>query len=189
MLAATQSQLYYRTDTHWNQNGAQLAAKEITKVIAALNLSMEKTPFKTTQNPEAQPRSGDLLRLMGLENMAPAFRPKPDLEAVATTQLLDSPAPAASLFGDIAIPVVLTGTSYSLRGNFHGYLQEALNSKVLNTAKDGGGFLQGMTGYLNDDSFKSSKPQVLVWELPERMLQNPITDEAQWFTKIQPLLQ
>jgi alginate O-acetyltransferase complex protein AlgJ len=54
---------------------------------------------------------------------------------------------------------------------------------VLNTAKDGGGFLQAITAYLKDDSFKTSKPKVLIWEIPERMLQSPISDEKGWLDR------
>jgi alginate O-acetyltransferase complex protein AlgJ len=54
----------------------------------------------------------------------------------------------------------------------------------LNTAKDGGGFLQSITAYLNDESYKTSKPKVLVWEIPERMLKAPLTDESNFLPSI-----
>jgi alginate O-acetyltransferase complex protein AlgJ len=126
---------------------------------------------------------------MGLEFVPNVLRPKPDQEIVETTVETASakePAKAAGLFEDAGVPVVLAGTSYSLRANFHGRLQEFLSAKVLNTAKDGGGFLQAMTAYLKDDSFRSSKPQVLVWEIPERMLQSPLKDEKGWLDKALP---
>jgi alginate O-acetyltransferase complex protein AlgJ len=82
------------------------------------------------------------------------------------------------------VPVVLTGTSYSLRANFHGFLQQELAAKVLNTAKDGGGFLQAATEYLKDESFRSSKPKVLIWELPERFLGMKLDDEAKWLQTV-----
>jgi alginate O-acetyltransferase complex protein AlgJ len=71
-----------------------------------------------------------------------------------------------------------------MRGNFHGHLQQALSAKVLNMAKDGGGFLQAMTDYLKDDAFKQSKPKLIVWELPERMLRLPLDGEKDWLARV-----
>lgn len=130
-----------------------------------------------------QERPGDLIRLMGLEQVPNALRPKPDQEAPDLTIEKGAGKAQQGLFGDSAVPVVLTGTSYSMRGNFQGYLQEFLAAKVLNTAKDGGGFLQAITAYLKDDAFKAAKPKVLIWEVPERMLRSPLEDEATWVAK------
>jgi alginate O-acetyltransferase complex protein AlgJ len=187
---AKQKEIYYRTDTHWNQIGAAIAAKEIASVVQSLKIDLPRTAFTTRPEGTPQERSGDLLRLMGLEFVPNVLRPKPDQEIVETTieaANAKEPAKGASLFGDAGVPVVLAGTSYSLRANFHGRLQEFLSAKVLNTAKDGGGFLQAMTTYLKDESFRSSKPQVLVWEIPERMLQSPLKDEKGWLDKALPV--
>jgi alginate O-acetyltransferase complex protein AlgJ len=191
--------LYYRTDTHWNQTGAALAANEIATKINTLNLDYAKTKFVTSSASKPQERSGDLIRLMGIETAPNWVKPRLDFEAVQITQqqaaattALDSAvfgqggsnALGGGLFDEVAVPVVLVGTSYSLRANFHGKLQELLSTSVLNTAKDGGGFLQAITAYLNDDSFKTSKPQVIIWELPERMLKSPLDKEVGWTEKI-----
>jgi alginate O-acetyltransferase complex protein AlgJ len=182
--AASQSDIYYRTDTHWNQLGAMLAAKEIAAVVNKLKLDLKPTLFSTQAKATEESRSGDLIRLMGMEFVPNALRPKLDRETPEIT--IEKPTAATvstGLFDDAGVPVVLAGTSYSLRANFHGRLQEYLQAKVLNTAKDGGGFLQSMTAYLKDDAFKSSKPKVLIWEVPERMLQSPLGEEAGWLDK------
>jgi len=72
---------------------------------------------------------------------------------------------------------VLVGTSYSLRGNFHGYLQQSLGAEVLNVALDGGGFIQAVKAYLADESFQSAKPRVIIWEIPERAFSTPLTEQ------------
>jgi alginate O-acetyltransferase complex protein AlgJ len=185
--AGKDGELYYRTDTHWNQKGARIAAQEIgavvNQVVGAMKLDIERTEFASKPSSAQQERPGDLIRLMGLEHVPDAFRPKPDREALEVTTPKSVQQAAQGLFGDSAVPVALTGTSYSMRGNFHGYLQESLAAKVLNTAKDGGGFLQAMTAYLKDDSFKAAKPKVLIWEVPERMLRSPLEGEAIWLEK------
>lgn len=178
-----ESALYYRTDTHWNQQGAKLAARAISQQVAALKLDIARTEFTTKAGAEMQERPGDLIRLMGLEHVPNALRPRPDQEAPDVTIEKGAEKAKQGLFGDSAVPVVLTGTSYSMRGNFHGYLQEFLAAKVLNTAKDGGGFLQAITTYLKDDAFKAAKPKVLIWEVPERMLRSPLEGEATWLEK------
>ncbi len=175
---ARSHEVYYRTDTHWNQVGASLAAQAITQRIRSLKVELESAQFVSETQVPVQERPGDLLRLMGLVQVSNRWRPLPDREAPVNTREVGAAPAANSLFGDSSVPVVLTGTSYSLRGNFHGYLQQGLGAKVLNTAKDGGGFLQAITAYLDDESFKTSKPKVLVWEIPERMLKTPLTDET-----------
>jgi alginate O-acetyltransferase complex protein AlgJ len=184
--AAKQSEIYYRTDTHWNQKGAALAAKEIATVVQNLKLDFQKTTFTTQASTKAHERPGDLIRLMGLEFVSNQLRPKPDQENTETTvEVLDnnSAQKSVGLFDDTGVPVALAGTSYSLRANFHGRLQEFMSAKVLNAAKDGGGFLQAMTAYLKDDAFRTAKPKLLIWEIPERMLQSPIRDEKGWLEK------
>jgi alginate O-acetyltransferase complex protein AlgJ len=181
--AAMTTEVYYRTDTHWNQAGAQVAAQALASRMAQLNLGLDTTSFSSVNQSVAAERAGDLIRLMGLDHMPNTLRPRPDQEAPAqTTQT--SQDKAVGLFGDSSVPVVLVGTSYSLRGNFHGYLQQAMSSKVLNAAKDGGGFLQASTAYLRDDAFKSAPPKLLIWELPERFLQSKLDDEPQWLQKV-----
>ncbi|MEN9437431.1 MAG: hypothetical protein RIR09_2086 [Pseudomonadota bacterium] len=181
--AAADSEVYYRTDTHWNQAGARIAAQSIAKAVQQLPIQIEDTQFSTTVATDVTERSGDLIRLMGLENTHVFFRPRADFEASSTTIPLSTDSPDA-LFGDAGVSVVLTGTSYSLRGNFHGYLQQALGAKVLNAAKDGGGFLQAMTDYLKDDSFRLAKPKVIVWEIPERFVRNDLNGEPTWFEDV-----
>ena len=175
--------VYYRSDTHWNQAGARLAAQAIAAAVRQAGIRIEQTAFTTVAAGAPAERAGDLIRLMGLDNMPNALRPPPDVESPATTRQASADA-GGGLFGDAGMPVVLTGTSYSLRANFHGYLQQALSAKVLNTAKDGGGFLTAASEYLSNDAFRSDKPKVLIWELPERFLQEPLEKETGWLARV-----
>lgn len=180
---AVNADVYYRTDTHWNQLGAKIAADTIAKVVQKLGVALAPTQFDTLPSGEAVQRPGDLIRLMGLENTPVSVRPRADTEIPMVTKER-STTNAGGLFGDAGVSVVLTGTSYSLRGNFQGFLQQALETKVLNAAKDGGGLLQATTAYLTDESFRSAKPAVLVWEIPERFVLAPIDGEPTWLSKV-----
>ncbi len=165
--------LYYRTDTHWNQQGAALAAQAIAATVKQQGWQVPPVVFRTTATEKPTPRVGDLLRMMGLEDMPNLLRPNPDVERTETTAKAEV-ASSMGLLGDVEVPVTLVGTSYSLRANFHGYLQAALSADVLNVAQDGGGFIQSMEAYLKDDAFKTSPPQVLIWEIPERVFSRPL---------------
>ena len=166
---------YYTTDTHWNQIGADVAARAIASQAAELGLVFPSTTFHTKTGPIEEERVGDLLNMMGLETMPNWMRPNPDREMTDTTEST-LPAAAGGLFGDVEVPVTLVGTSYSMRANFHGYLQAYLKANTLNVAVDGGGFIQSMSQYLRDDSFKLSPPGLLVWEIPERVFSTPVLD-------------
>lgn len=183
---SSQNPLYYRTDTHWNNAGAALSARAIAAALGSSRPDLDITRFSTQATGAATDRPGDLIKLMGLAEVSNFWRPLPDVEAPVSTTQTSADKPAGGLLGDAAAPpVTLIGTSYSLRGNFHGYLQEALSAKVLNTAKDGGGFLQAATDYFKDEAFKTSPPRLVVWELPERFLQAPLEGkEADWLVQV-----
>lgn len=182
MHGARGEPIFYRSDTHWNQRGAQLAAEAIAQAARHVQLRLARTTF-TSSAGQPVVRVGDLIGLMGVADLPAALRPPFDIEAPVTTRQTSVDAPAG-LFGDVVVPVVLTGTSYSLRGNFHGFLQQALSAKVLNTAKDGGGFLQAPEAYFKDEAFASAKPALLIWEVPEPMLLAPLDKEAGWLARL-----
>lgn len=181
--AARTQAVYYRTDTHWNQTGARIAAEAIAAAVLRSQPDLPATHYASLSSGPEQDRPGDLIRLMGLEQSPAAWRPAPDREQKVTTERTGSDS-ELSLFGDHEVAVVLCGTSYSLRGNFQGYLQQALSSEVLNTAKDGGGFLNAITTYLQDEAYKNSPPRVLIWEVPERFLQMPLDKEPHWLASV-----
>lgn len=181
--AASEGQVYYSSDTHWNQVGAQISADAVALGVRRLGVELEKTTFVTAATGEKTERPGDLIRLMGLGDTPNALRPPSDTEIPVATKQTSVDA-ASGLFGDVAVPVALTGTSYSLRGNFHGFLQQALSAKVLNAAKDGGGLLQATTAYLTNEAFKSAKPKILIWEVPERFLYTKLEDESKWLANV-----
>jgi alginate O-acetyltransferase complex protein AlgJ len=166
--AADREPLYYRTDTHWNHAGARIAANAIAEEIRARGVKLPVTRFRGNAGVEAE-RPGDLIRLMGLEHAPARFRPAADRERPYTTEEAAEGA-GASLLGDFQVPAVLLGTSYSMRANFHGFLQEALSARVLNAARDGAGFIQSANEYFGDEAFRASPPQVVIWEVPERVL-------------------
>jgi alginate O-acetyltransferase complex protein AlgJ len=64
MAPASTQHLFYATDTHWNQDGADLAAKTIAAQVHATVPDLPPTQFATTAADRQTVRVGDLLRLM-----------------------------------------------------------------------------------------------------------------------------
>lgn len=112
---------------------------------------------------------------MGLQFTPDALRPHADSEATETTVAAGGDL-GGSLLGE-APQVLLAGTSYGLRGNYHGALQQALGSAVLNVSREGADFSGSLRPALRDPAFHAAPPRVLVWELPERFLPLPLDEE------------
>ena len=171
--------LYYRTDTHWNQDGAEIAAAAIASASDA-SLGGDR-PFHTDYGPEAA-RAGDLLRLMSLENVPDdlpiKLRPLPDREAPATTTETNPPAETGGLLDDAPVPeVVLIGSSYSVNANFLGALEAALSAPVGQFAQAGGAFWLAAHDYFRSPAFHETPPKLVIWEIPERVVNQPISKE------------
>lgn len=181
-LAAMAGERYYRSDSHWNERGADLAAKTLAERLQTLKLvdkpATQPDP-KAIQSNTAE-RSGDLMRVSNLEGLPAWMRPATEVTQVSKV----APVAVASddLFGDAGLPTVaLVGTSFSRAANFVPFLSQHLGAPVANLAKDGGDFDGAAYAYLNSKEFKTQPPKVVVWEVPERMLQKTLTaSEKKW---------
>ena len=75
--------------------------------------------------------------------------------------------------------IVLIGTSFSRNGQFDRALEAAFRQPVLNVARDGGGFAEAARRYFASPAYRDTKPRQIIWEIPERVLPQPISpDEA-----------
>jgi len=181
-LAAMTGERYYRSDSHWNERGADLAAKTLAERLQTLKLvdkpATQPDPKAVQSN--TTERSGDLMRVSNLEGLPAWMRPATEVTQVSKV----APVAVASddLFGDAGLPTVaLVGTSFSRAANFVPFLSQHLGAPVANLAKDGGDFDGAAYAYLNSKEFKTQPPKVVVWEVPERMLQKTLTaSEKKW---------
>ena len=184
--AGNHDPLYYRTDTHWNQDGAATAAAAIAAATATATGAPigRDRPFQTGYGPPAD-RAGDLLRLMGLDqvpDLAIPLRPLPDRERPATTTEADPPADAGGLLDDAPAPeVALVGSSFSVNANFSGALEQALAAPVGQFAQEGGGFWRSARDYFRSQAFRETPPKLVIWEIPERVVGQPIGPEEAAF--------
>ncbi len=169
---------YFRTDTHWNQQGAALAARA---TAAAVTTDFDRGLHFTTEAAAAETDGpGDLLRLMSLDRIPDGLpirlRPAPDRQHLETTRALEKPASSGGLLDDgPEIPVVLIGSSFSKNSNFDGRLQEALGAQAANFAQSGGGFASAANAYFASVAFHDTPPKLVIWEIPERVVGQPLT--------------
>lgn len=181
VLSALPGERYYRTDSHWNESGSDAAAQAIAKHLKGDKLAASDVSKMSRQTAD---RPGDLFRLSNLEGLPALLRP-PVEKAQITTLAAAPTAPAAGadeLFGDAALPtVVVVGTSFSRTSNFVPFLSHYMGAEVANLAKDGGNFEGSALAYLGSPTFEQTPPKTIVWEVPERMLQKPLSKaEQQW---------
>lgn len=171
--AKQHGQVFLRTDTHWTPMGAEVVAKQLGEVVAQQTpLNGEPEKF-VTQAKETAPYKGDLTNFLPLDPLFSNLLPQPDQLQQRSTDPVSTEAQGDdALFADSDVAVGLVGTSYSANPNwnFVGALKQALHSDVVNYAEDGHGPILPMLKYLQTDAFKSSPPQVLIWEFPERYL-------------------
>lgn len=156
---------FMRTDTHWSPKGAQQSAMAIAKAMSHTNIP--KTEANTIHT-GTKAFDGDLLSFV-------ATGPYRDLVGPASEYIETfetSMASAGSLFGDADISVVLVGTSFSAKSDFHfeGFLKQALQVDVLNLSRVGQGPFVPMDAFLEERATLSSLPSVVIWEIPERFL-------------------
>lgn len=175
--ALAEAAAWYRTDTHWNQYGARHAAGAIA---AAMPEDLARgVQFRTLSASVETNGPGDLLRLMSLDRVPDALRPRPDRVWIETT-VAEQAVESDSILDETPVPeVVLVGSSFSVNANFHGALQEALRAPVGNLAKAGGGFAGAVRDYLGSPAWRETPPQLVIWEFPERVLMQPLNvDDA-----------
>jgi alginate O-acetyltransferase complex protein AlgJ len=171
-INASGGERYYRTDTHWNERGAKAAADAVAAALREAGVApTQKAEFRVHTDPERE-RVGDLIRLAGLDRVPYPLRPGGDEEA--PTVIEQSAAADVGLLDETPAPeLAVVGTSFSRRANFVPFLSLALGSPVDNRAEDGGGVANAARTYFASPEFAKSPPRTIVWEIPERMIEEP----------------
>ncbi|HVH82096.1 MAG TPA: hypothetical protein VM782_22045 [Stellaceae bacterium] len=179
-MNAAGGERYYRTDTHWNERGAKAAADAIAAAVRQANLTpAQKAEFRVNKEPERE-RVGDLIRLAGLEHVPYPLRPHGDEEV--PTVIEQSAAANIGLLDETPAPeLAVIGTSFSRRANFVPLLAVALDAPVDNRAEDGGGVTNAAMTYFAKPEFQKTPPRAIVWEIPERMIEEPVlASDEEW---------
>jgi alginate O-acetyltransferase complex protein AlgJ len=179
-MNAAGGERYYRTDTHWNERGAKASADATAEAVRQTGLApTQKAEFRVSTEPERE-RIGDLIRLAGLDHVPYPLRPHGDEEA--PTVIEQSAAANVGLLDETPAPeLAVVGTSFSRRADFVPFLSLALTAPVDNRAEDGGGVASAAIAYLATPEFAKSPPRAIVWEVPERMIEEPASEtDERW---------
>ncbi|HEY4296046.1 MAG TPA: cell division protein FtsQ, partial [Paraburkholderia sp.] len=171
---------FFRTDTHWTEDGAGAAAQAVAQRIRAMGvpLGASKPDYRVTDKPPRR-RPGDLVRLAGLEDLPPSWQPRPEMASNRDyVPQAQAAASADDLFGDADLPdIAVIGTSYSTTSDFVPQLALALGTGVGNFAREGGKFGGSARAYFSSAAYAQTPPRLVVWELDERDLQSPLETE------------
>ena len=155
------------SDTHWSPKGAQSAAASISRLLAD-DLASDAA-FETTRI-DTRDFDGDLLAFADTG----AWRRwvGPGFERIETFETNGPDTSSLGLFDEVDTPVVLVGTSFSAREDFHflGFLKSELRADVLSYAKEGQGPFVPMELFLEGNALAETTPQFVIWEIPERYL-------------------
>jgi alginate O-acetyltransferase complex protein AlgJ len=194
--------LFLRQDTHWSPSGAMLAAETIKAAVGsvpALKAALQETPAVeytlTYAKQKSITRARDLVRLLPKDQQT--FAP----EQVLPFKVARATASQAGLqgSGDI-VGITVIGSSYTNKNT--GYpdaIRYVLQRELLDISipVDQGPWV-GMEAYLKDEAFKTNKPKLIIWEIPERELRSPpnakfrdvryVIDNNEWYSRIANLL-
>lgn len=168
-------ELFFARDTHWTPAGARRAAEAVSQYANQTGIAPAGSAYVRAEGDPADV-PGDLMSFVPVGPLREAF----DLAVERSVPARAEPAPGSEsggggLFGEIEIPVALVGTSYSRdeRWGFAEELKLALDADVLNVASEGEGPFAPMREYLASETIRDPKPQLVVWEIPERYLTLP----------------
>lgn len=171
---------YLRTDSHWTEAGAAAAAMHVAERALALGVVVSNGSGVRMTGRDTRLRPGDLVRLAGIDSLPLALQPRPEsaqqsrFEAgrPGTAEASTAAKNNDDLFGDADLPTVaVIGSSFSRTSNFAPFLADALKARVANFALDGGDFAGAAKAYFASAAFKQTPPKLLIWEIPERVLQ------------------
>lgn len=165
---------FFRTDVHWNAQGAQAAAQVVGAAVLPLLGAPGETKF-THATAQPAPRVGDLLTLANLNDVPDAWRPAPDVVAEETLQAQRS---GGLLDDGPAADVLLAGSSFSRRSAFAERLGEQLGREVWNVSLDDGQFDRALQAIWRERANWPKSVRVVVWEMSEDALSMPLEGVA-----------
>ncbi len=190
--------LFLRLDTHWSHTGSMLAAETVKAAIEAtpkLKAALAATPEEkyalNWNKQKANQRARDLVRLLPAN--AQNYPPE---QALTFKVAREKESQAGLLAGGDNVGITLIGSSFTNKNaGYPDGLRYTLQRELLDISipVDQGPWV-GMDAYLKDEAFKTSKPKLILWEIPEREFRSPPNykfrdaryqmDNNAWFEKI-----
>ena len=162
-VVKSQGNAFMQDDTHWSPLGSQAVANAVADRVA--NIEFTKTEVSTNATGTLI-FDGDLLAYVPTGILRPLVGPAQNQIEQFETKV----AAGTSLFGDAPVDVVLVGTSFSAKADWHfeGFLKQALQADILNYADEGRGPFAPMEAFMASDTFQYDAPKLVIWEIPAR---------------------
>jgi alginate O-acetyltransferase complex protein AlgJ len=170
-LAELGEAAWLRTDTHWTPAGATAAAEAVADHLLTLEPDLIGAGEARLESGGVETVEGDLVRLLELGPLRARFGPAADV--IERARMVRNEPAGSDLFAAVELPVTVVGTSYAAdeRWNLATRLEAALRgTSVLDAAEVGRGPAVPMAAYLAGDAYRTARPRVVVWEVPERYL-------------------
>lgn len=165
------TEYFFHRDGHWTPDGARRTAELIADTVKTLPVYAElhKRAFATKR--VGRNRHPGVLSIVASQ-ICGGYYPS-EVVLGYTTDPVES-----DIFGDVPVPEIsLVGTSFSATPTYHfaGFLQQNLQTDILNASLSGGNFDGGLTQYLLSDAFQQNPPKLLIWEFghPQIAVANP----------------
>jgi alginate O-acetyltransferase complex protein AlgJ len=162
---------FLRTDTHWTPAGAAAAARAIAATVRerAPFPGLGETRFETT-TAATEERWGDLTTFLDLGPLLDDLGPPPDVIAVPSPRAWRRPPPTCSVGSRCRSRWSARPTAPTRRGTRSERCATRLGADVIDAALTGLGPWEPMHRYLTGEALRSSPPEVVIWEIPERYL-------------------
>jgi len=168
---------FLKYDTHWSPSGALLAAQTIKTGIDA-NPVVKNVFDKTKLEVYSLVKNPSLVKTIGItqdlatKDLLPAGYPPPPTEELLGFSVKKTNAKSGLLGSSDAPEIILLGSSYSKEwAKFPAALRFTLqrDPMVISVTADKGSW-NGMLTMLQDNTFQSQRPKMVIWEMPERDL-------------------
>ncbi|NRB05161.1 MAG: hypothetical protein HRU30_18060 [Rhodobacteraceae bacterium] len=164
-IGASTTFTYQRDDTHWSPEGAQLVASEIAQLAQSMETELTSAEVTITET-GTRPHDGDLLKFAETGVFRAWLGPEQSQIATFETEIITS----GDLFSAAPIDVALVGTSFSAKPEWHfaDFVQGALGAEAINYAQEGRGPFVPMQDMLASETFETTPPKLVIWEIPVR---------------------
>ncbi len=169
-----EEQPFMRTDTHWSNAGARLAAETLARRAGLLTAASDRTTEVRSLGAEVD--AGNILDWMGLNSetireggverdILDGFGKLREIGALDVVNR-DGGAEVRPLVGGAGSPAVLVGTSFTGAGGFFRFLGHYTERRVAVLARPGGGPTGAMEALLRQAALRDvgALPRTLIWE-------------------------
>lgn len=159
----TQGDVFMRDDTHWSPLGSRLVADAVGAQVSDIYFTNSEV---STETRGTRAFDGDLLAYVPTGVLRPWIGPAQN----TITQFETTVESGSSLLGDAPVDVVLVGTSFSAKPDWHfeGFLKQALQADILNFAEEGQGPFAPMKAFLASETYQNTPLKLVIWEIPVR---------------------